>query len=107
MNKFNVIIFDINSEKFVLHDVMPYFRKEYKALVNGEWHDEKLPETIDDFKHFIKRVGMYRYWSRTEYEIILLDWPSQKIKKKIDVWYQIENNIDLIARMLMEDVTEL
>ena len=47
---------------------------------------------------------MYMYWSRCEYEIILLDWPNQKANKKIDVHWQIMNNIDLVTNILMENV---
>jgi hypothetical protein len=44
------------------------------------------------------------YWARCEYEVLLQDWPCQKTTKKIDIYWQILNNIDLVVRLLMENV---
>ena len=99
IKSFNVINFDLNSNEFESYDVMPYlvdcYNKEKKA---------KRPTTFDKFKEFVKSKSMYMYWSRCEYEIILLDWPNQKASKKIDVHWQIMNNIDLVTKILMENI---
>ena len=96
---FNVISFEFNSDEFEAYDVMPYLVNCY----NKEKKD-KRPTTFDEFKEFVKSKSMYMYWARCEYEIILLDWPSQKTRKKIDVHWQIMNNIDIVTNILMENV---
>ena len=96
---FKVINFDINSNKFEAYNVMPYLVDCYK----NEKKD-KRPTTFDEFKEFVKSKSMYMYWSRCEYEIILSDWLSNKHSKKIDVYWQIMNNIDIVTKVLMENV---
>ena len=63
---FYVLNWDFNSDNLVHYDILPYFRECYKGLSKG-----KRPVTIDEWKEFVKRNGMYRYWSRCEYEIII------------------------------------
>ena len=99
IKSFNVIMFEFNSGEFEAYDVMPYLVNCY----NKEKKD-KRPRTFDEFKEFVKSYSMYMYWSRCEYEIILSDWPNQKIYKKTDVHWQIMNNIDIVTDILMENV---
>ena len=96
---FNVINFDINSSKFEAYNVMPYLVSCYKKEKKN-----KRPVTFDEFKEFIKSKSMYMYWSRCEYEIILSDWSSNNHSKKIDIYWQIMNNIDVVTNILMENV---
>ena len=100
MNKksFNVMNWDFNSDSLVEYDVLPYFRECYKEL-----NKNKRPVTIDDWKEFVKSKGMYQYWGRCEYEMIVTGWPQQKREIKVDVWQQIEMNIDVIVDILMEE----
>lgn len=97
-NYFNVIIYNINTCQFELYNVIPYFTQKYKNLKKNK------PKTFNDFKKFIKREGMYMFWSRCEYEIIISDWPPSGKEKKIDVWEQINNNLDLITVILMYSI---
>lgn len=96
---FNVIIFEFNSGEFETYDVMPYLVNCY----NKEKKD-KCPTTFNEFKEFVKSNSMHMYWARCEYEVILSDWPNRKIHKKIDVYWQIMNNIDIVTNILMENV---
>lgn len=94
---FNVCIFEPNSKQFVYYDVMPYLKATYKK--------EKLKlKTFNEFKEFVIKESRYQFWSRCEYEIILVDWPCQKVEKKIDVYNQIMMNIDLITKLLMDEI---
>lgn len=97
---FNVINFNFNSKKFEAYDVMPYFVNCY----NKEKKD-KRPTTFDEFKEFVKSNSTYMYWARCEYEIIISDWPNEKTNKKIDVHWQIMNNIDVVTKLLIENVS--
>lgn len=97
MKHFNVIIEDINSRKFIPYDVIPYLVRCY--------HEEKdKPGTIKEFKVFIERHSKYQWWSRCEYEIILKSWPTGNIEKKIDVHQQVMMNIDIVTKILMEEI---
>lgn len=114
--KFNVLLWDINRDNLEYYDVIPYFVSEWKEdkkhkhkAWNLEYNqndsnidDTKMPETFEEFKKYILRKSQYMYWSRSEYEIIISDWPCQKHEKKIDVHYQIEMNIDIIAKLFMD-----
>lgn len=97
MNKFNTITHDINSNKFVPYDVLPYLRGCYEKK-------ENKPVTVEEFKEFVKKESQYQFWGRCEYEVILNDWPCQKTSKKIDVYDQIMVNIDVVVKLLMEDL---
>ena len=96
---FNVINFEINSNKFEAYNIMPYLVDCYKKE-----RKDKLPVTFDEFKEFVESKSMYMYWSRCEYEIILSDWPNNNHSKKIDIYWQIMNNIDVVTNILMENV---
>lgn len=97
--KFNVLIWDINSDKLITYDILPYFRREYDEATKS-----KRPKTREEWTDFVKRKGLYMYWSRCEYEILITGWPTcDKSSCKIDVWYQIENNFDIIVDILMEE----
>ena len=100
MNQFNVLRWDINRNELVTYDVLPYFRKCYK-----ERKKKDKPVAVDEWKKFIKQEGMRMFWSRCEYEIIISPWPPQKkdVSVKVDIWQQIEMNLDLIVELLMNE----
>lgn len=101
---FNVIIYEPNSKEFVPYDIIPYFLHAYEELKEKKW--KKLPVTYEEFKEFVRSEGMYQFWGRCEYEIILVDWPCQKQEKKIDVWEQINMNLDLVTKIVMDKINE-
>ena len=98
MKQFNIIVEDINSRQFVSYDVIPYLVDRYKEA-------KTKPKTFEEFKVFVKKESMYQWWSRCEYEVILKSWPTGNIEKKIDVHWQVMMNIDIIAEILMEEVS--
>lgn len=59
-------------------------------------------------EHLIKYVKTYfkcRYWSRCEYEFVIVDWPyKEKVEDsfpvKIDAYEQIELNFDVIMDLI-------
>ena len=101
MQSFNVINYDINRQKFVYYDVIPYLVNCYKEIKKTK--RKKTPETFDEFKQFVKDESMYQFWSRCEYEIILVDWPCQRHEEKWDVYDQIMMNLDVITDLVMKE----
>ncbi len=97
---FNVIVYEPNRKIFESYDIIPYFIQAYKELQKKKY--KKVPETYNEFKEFVRSEGQYQFWGRCEYEIILVDWPCQKVEKKIDVWDQIEMNLNLITKLVMD-----
>lgn len=97
MKSFNVIINDYNRGTFKPYDIMPYLINEYNEA-------EVKPASFQKFKEFVEQTALYQWWSRCEYEIILVDWPSQKVSEKWDVYQQVMMNIDLVTEILMENV---
>lgn len=96
MKQFNVIIYDFNKDDYVPYDVIPYLVDRYKECISK-------PKTFKDFKNFIIAEAKYQWWSRCEYEIILVNWPSHKTDKKVDIFWQIMLNIDLITEIVMNE----
>ena len=103
-------------------------RKPYKS---GEFDVYKhKPRTKQEVKDLVNRLGHYFYWSKCEWEIVVSSWPTSYDKEKfdswvkntdfskdftwwdipdfrnneqkIDVWSQIEANIDLIVDILCD-----
>ena len=96
MKSFNVIIEDINRREFKPYNVIPYLVKCYTDA-------RKKPNTFEEFKEFVRKESMYQWWSRTEYEIILKSWPTGKVEQKIDIYWQIMMNIDLVVNIVMDE----
>lgn len=101
MKSFNVIIYDFNAKKFVEYDVMPYLVGVY--FKNKERGD-KMPETFEEFKEFVKSESQYQFWARCEYEMVLVDWPCKEKSEKWDVHKQLMMNIDTVTKILKDNV---
>lgn len=97
MEHFNCIIYDFNKKEFVPYDVIPYLVDRYDDAKGKE-----KPKTLDEYKKFVKDWAMYQWWSRTEYEIVLQSWPGGRKEEKVDIYWQVMMNIDLVAKILME-----
>lgn len=104
MKKFNVINYDINRNKFIEYDVIPYFVNVYNEKKKKKY--KKIPKTYEELKEFIRDEALYQFWGRCEYEIILVDWPCQKVEEKWDVYDQIMMNLDVVTNILWQELFE-
>lgn len=100
-NKFNVIMYDTNRKEFYWYDVIPYLVERYKSEKKSS-----KPVTFDEFKKFVDRWALYQWWGRCEYEIILDSWPQTDIDRKVDVYWQLKNNIDIVTEIVMNECTK-
>ena len=98
---FYVIVDNVNTQRFEKYDVMKYFIRCYNNT-----DKENKPTTFEEFKSFIERWSRYMYWSRCEYEVILKSWAGNTKDKKIDVHWQIMNNIDIVTNILIQNVAK-
>ena len=92
--------------KFVPYDVMPYLINSYRDDNKHRWKVYKCPVTFDEYKEYIKRNSMYMWWSKCEYEIILMDWPCQKKQEKWDIHKQLMMNIDIITEIFIKNIED-
>lgn len=100
LTPFYVINYDVNRHEFVKYDVMPYLVQCYREAKK----EKKQPPTFEEFKAFVEKESHYMYWARCQYEIVLQSWPCGDDEKKIDVHYQLMMNLNIVARILMENV---
>lgn len=110
MEKFNVLIWDFNRDELVHYDVLPYLRDRYEdrkkrfemaGKDNELW---KVPKTLDEFKEFIIGESRYQFWARCQYEMICHGWPVRKNDHKLDVHEQIMMNLDVIAKIMCDEL---
>lgn len=98
MKKFNVLYWNFNDSQPSTYDVLPYFRREYE-----EAKPTLRPKSKEEWENFVRGRGTYMYWARAEYEVIILQWPPTDKSYKLDIWQQIEANLDLIVEILMQE----
>lgn len=91
---FKVIVDNVNTKQFEFYDVMPYFIRCYEGT-------KDRPKTYEEFKSFIERWSRYMFWSRCQYELVLKPWVGHDNEQKVDVHWQLMNNLDLVTSILM------
>ena len=118
--KFFALYKEYNNGNMETIDVMPLL---YNSILNANGTLSKKSFRIyDDKKHVYKSVStkqelrkfiinhfLYHYWSKTEWEFIVSDWPPTNRPnrdKKIDVFQQLEPNIDLITNIVWEQIKD-
>lgn len=92
--QFHVI--KVNNGRFEPFDVVPFFVNKYNDLPKT-----RKPATLADFRYWVEKTSKYFFWCRTEYEIILKDWPCQKESEKWDIHRQLMMNFDLLVDVLL------
>lgn len=92
----NVFIYDFNENKI----------KTYNIFYKGFLEDFKkylINET--SCKNAIKKWAKYNYWSKSEYEIFICGNSKKENNfKKIDIYNQIEINLDRITEYVIENL---
>ena len=89
-------------------------RLEYTNVLGVSFAEELLKriksEKIDNYdklKDLVSRMLRYRFWSKAEHEVIvrsLIHRPDRDSETKIDIWYQLEPNIDRIIEYIMKEL---
>lgn len=87
-----VLKYDFNSNEIVNYNVMiGLAEKLHKKVKKKEVYDKKT------LKEFLQREFMSQYWARCEYEILVSGLFNKSEKEKIDIWRQLEMNLDNIV----------
>ena len=104
MLEWNVYIGNINKRMITTFNVFEHY-SFYKDLKK----EIKIYGNIEEFADRLRRIVMYYFWSKCEYEIILTCWPSwDKFKEeKIDVYSQLDLNWDKFVNYIWDNKKEI
>lgn len=86
-----VLRWDFNSKKVINYNILQW-RKE--DIANEVRRKSIYNKSI--LREYLKTTFMYDYWSKTECEFYISDLHGDEYEK-IDIWRQIEPNLDLIV----------
>lgn len=104
MLEWNTYLSDINKRIIIVFNVFKHhsFYEDLKKII-------KKYKTIEDFSKELKRICMYYFWSKCEYEIILTCWPTwDKFREeKIDVYSQLNLNWDKFVNYIWNNKKEI
>lgn len=101
----------------VMHD----FNKNELTYTNvlGERFSEEILKRIkskkdyfriydyESLKEQVRQYLMYHYWSKSEYEVLVTGLHSKMDENdihKIDIWYQLEPNLDRICEYIINEM---
>lgn len=94
--KFYAMVYDWNSHKIKYTNIIreDILQKLEKMIKKGAKKEE--------LKHRLESLLKYHYWSKSEYEIMVGDlFCKPEELEKIDVWFQLEPNVDLILENII------
>ena len=96
--EWNVLMHDFSVDKIIKYNVLDdtYIIDSIKKAVR-----KKDITTFNELKEFLCKKFRARYWSRTEYEILVSGLFNKDKVYKIDAWYQIEMNLDNITEYVI------
>lgn len=86
-----VLEWDVNNKKIKPINILAGITEDLvREIKSGRVHNKSI------LREYLKTVFVYYYWSKAEHEMIVSDLFG-KYQEKIDVWKQIEPNLDLIV----------
>lgn len=99
MLKWYVLYQNFNKEEIEFYNVLQGWEERIRKA-------RKKVKTKTEFKEWLKKEFMYYYWSRSEYEIVVGGLFSEYPKefKKVDIWSQIEPNLDIITDYIIKEM---
>ena len=87
-----VLRWDFNAKKVVNYNILEGLAEDIAREVrNKSLYDKSI------LKEYLKTVFIYNYWSKTECEFFVSDLHSDECCEKIDMWRQIEPNLNNIV----------
>lgn len=83
-------------KEFFKKHLWPIDYKKCKSL------DELIEHTLEDY---LKRLCMYYFWSKCEYEVIVSAWPPREgSDRKIDIYSQLEANWPVFREIVFKEL---
>lgn len=103
--EFYAFIYDWNTKSVVYTNVLSMFEDKKELLKQMKFW--KVTNKAEFKEHIIISLKS-RFWGRAEYEVLVTDlFPRdyedfQNQAVKIDVWFQLEKNIDIIVDLIIQ-----
>lgn len=95
---------DFNSSKLVYTNVLGRsFAEEVLKRVKSKQEYWKI-DSYETLKKAVEGELKYHYRSKSEYEVIVSNWSGRDMEEKIDIWYQLEPNLDRICEYIMREL---
>lgn len=95
-----VLDHDFNNDKIINYDI---FWKGSPEVIAKRIKTEKI-NNYNDFKESMKRMWMHDFWSKSECEILVSGLHTRVEPTKIDIWDQIEMNLDRILEYVIKEM---
>lgn len=97
---FNVLVHDFNR-----NEIKPYNIITDSLLkdIKKQRRNSKITSRLE-LKEYLKSEFMYHYWCKSEYEILMKGLSKSDEEDKIDVWFQINMNLDLITQLIEQEL---
>lgn len=96
-----VLRHDFNKKKIIRYNVLKNWEEDLKIARRKKKFDSK--ETL---KEWLRKELMYYFWSKSEHEIavggLFSKYPEEF--EKIDIWYQIELNLDIMTDYIIKEM---
>lgn len=96
----NVLNYSWDDKKIVNYNII---RQDLIDKIVKKYRKKEL-KNIEELKQLIKGWAMYHYWSRYEYEILAGDFSEKPDLEKIDVYRQIEMNLDRLTEYISREM---
>ena len=95
---------DFNSDKLVFTNVFRSdFVEDILKRVKSKSQFRKI-DSYDSLKEAIRAEFVHDYWCKSEYEVIVSNWSGKDFEQKIDIWYQLEPNLDRITEYVIREL---
>lgn len=105
--EWNVLRWDFNSKKACKYNVMHNdFPERIAKAIRSPKGSYRHIDNKEDLKEWLKRELMYYYWCKSECEYVIggLFNHEEKDLQKLDIWFQLEMNLDRIVDYVMKEM---
>lgn len=105
--EWNVLHLDFNSKKACKYNVMHSdFPERIAKAIRSPKGSYRHIDNREDLKEWLKRELMYYYWCKSEHEYVIggLFNHEEKDLQKLDIWFQLEMNLDRIVDYVIKEM---
>lgn len=101
-----VFYIDFNTKKAKRINILKDIEKDIAKHIKSSENSYKHIQDRNTLKNYLRSEFMYHYWSKTEMEYIVNRFIEDDFEnaQKLDVWYQIEPNLDLITDYIIKEM---
>lgn len=101
MLKYYAIRYDFNSRQIKPYNALAGWEEDIKKA-----RKQKKFSTKEEFKNWLDGQFQYYYWSKSECEILVggLHIRDEKELEKIDIYYQLKPNLDIITDYIIKEL---